>query len=111
MCSTFTRGAKPATRRVADGERMNPREGWRVRANARDDEHQGDEDLENSSVPGAAAPHPAAYGLSPPLFQPLTAYAARGRILPAAARENPHPGCREQQRRTGLDLGVRPGRR
>ena len=23
-CSTFTRGAKPATRRVADGERMNP---------------------------------------------------------------------------------------
>jgi hypothetical protein len=32
-CSTFTRGAKPATRRVADGERMNPREGMRVRAN------------------------------------------------------------------------------
>src|SRR5689334_9791736 len=25
-CSTFTRGAKPATRRVADGERMNPGE-------------------------------------------------------------------------------------
>ena len=24
VCSTFTRGAKPATRRVADGERMNP---------------------------------------------------------------------------------------
>jgi hypothetical protein len=23
-CSTFTRGAKPATRRAADGERMNP---------------------------------------------------------------------------------------
>ena len=23
-CSTFTHGAKPATRRVADGERMNP---------------------------------------------------------------------------------------
>jgi hypothetical protein len=23
-CSTFTRRAKPATRRVADGERMNP---------------------------------------------------------------------------------------
>jgi hypothetical protein len=43
VCSTFTRGAKPATRRVADGERMNPREGWRVRANTRDDEHQGDE--------------------------------------------------------------------
>jgi hypothetical protein len=26
VCSTFTRGAKPATRRVADGERMNPPE-------------------------------------------------------------------------------------
>ena len=41
---------------------------------------------------GAAAPDPAAYGLSPPLFQPLTAYAARGRIFPAPARETPHPG-------------------
>ena len=38
---------------------------------------------------GAAAPDPAAYGLSPPLFQPLTAYAARGRIFPAPARGNP----------------------
>jgi hypothetical protein len=27
VCSTFTRGAKPATRRVADGERMNPQGG------------------------------------------------------------------------------------
>lgn len=32
--------AKPATRRVADGEGMNPRDGVRVRANAGDDEHQ-----------------------------------------------------------------------
>jgi hypothetical protein len=38
-CSTFTLGAKPATRRVADGERMNPRKEWRVRANT-EDEHQ-----------------------------------------------------------------------
>ncbi len=38
---------------------------------------------------GAAAPDPAAYGLSPPLFQPLTAYAARGRIFPAPARGDP----------------------
>ena len=45
-CSTFTRGAKPATQRVADGERMNPREGWRVPANREDDEHQVDEHLE-----------------------------------------------------------------
>jgi hypothetical protein len=40
---------------------------------------------------GAAAPDPAAYGLSPPLFQPLTAYAARGRIFPAPARGTPQP--------------------
>ena len=40
---------------------------------------------------GAAAPDPAAYGLSPPLFQPLTAYAAHGRIFPAPARGNPAP--------------------
>ena len=38
---------------------------------------------------GAAAPDPAAYGLPPPLFQPLTAYAARGRIFPALARAEP----------------------
>ena len=38
---------------------------------------------------GAAAPDPAAYGLSPPLFQPLTAYAARSRIFPAPARGGP----------------------
>jgi hypothetical protein len=37
---------------------------------------------------------PAAYGLSPPLFQPLTAYAARGRIFPAPARRSPRkPIC------------------
>ena len=29
-CSAFTRGAKPATRKVADGERMNPRGWWRI---------------------------------------------------------------------------------
>jgi hypothetical protein len=51
-----------------------------------DDEHQGDERLKLSGTLGAAAPDPAAYGLSPPLFQPLTAYAARGRIFPAPAR-------------------------
>jgi hypothetical protein len=30
---------------VADGERMNPQEGWRVLANAGDHEHQGDEHI------------------------------------------------------------------
>jgi hypothetical protein len=39
----------------------------------------------------AAAPDPAAYGLSPPLFHPRTACAARGRIFPAPARGTPHP--------------------
>lgn len=43
-CSTFTRGAKPATRRVADGERMNhPQVRCRVRANTEDDELQDGE--------------------------------------------------------------------
>ena len=32
-CSTFTRWAKLATRKVADGERMNTGKEWRVRAN------------------------------------------------------------------------------
>ena len=43
VCSTFTRGAKPATRRVADGERMNPQGKGGAFAPGRDDEHQGDE--------------------------------------------------------------------
>ena len=73
----LTRGAKPATRRVADGERMNPQgRVARSRQYQGDVEHQGDEHLE--SGPG---------GGSPPLFQPLTAYAARGRIFPAPVRE------------------------
>jgi hypothetical protein len=43
-CSTFTRRAKPATRRVADGERMNTQEGVaRSRQHRRDVEHQGDD--------------------------------------------------------------------
>jgi hypothetical protein len=46
-CSTFTRGAKPATRRVADGERMNPQGKRGAYAPIQgDDEHQGDEHLE-----------------------------------------------------------------
>ena len=44
---------------------------------------------------GAAAPDPAAYGLSPPLFQPLTAYAAHGRIFPTPARGTPAPRLQE----------------
>jgi hypothetical protein len=51
---------------------------------------------------GAAALDPAAYGLSPPLFQPLTAYAASGRIFPAPARGTPHPELGHQR-------AIRPG--
>jgi hypothetical protein len=46
VCSTFTRGAKPATRRVADGERMNPQgKGGAFAPDTGDDEHQGDKRL------------------------------------------------------------------
>ena len=38
---------------------------------------------------GAAAPDPAAYGLSPPLFRPLTAYAARGTIFQISGPDGP----------------------
>ena len=44
VCSTFTREAKPATRRVADGERMNPQgKGGAFAPILGDGEHQGDE--------------------------------------------------------------------
>jgi hypothetical protein len=50
VCSTFTRGAKPATRRVADGERMNPQgKGGAFAPIQRDGEHQGDEHPELDS--------------------------------------------------------------
>jgi hypothetical protein len=49
-CSTFTRGAKPATRRVADGERMNPRgKGGAFAQIPGDGEHQGGERSELDS--------------------------------------------------------------
>ena len=49
VCSTFTRGAKPATRRVADGERMNPQgEVAHTRQYQETTSYQGDEDLQNT---------------------------------------------------------------
>jgi hypothetical protein len=48
-CSTFTHGAKPTTRRVADGERMNPQGKGGAFALRRDDEHHSGDDLENSA--------------------------------------------------------------
>jgi len=50
---------------------------WRVRANGGDDDHQGDEHLENSPHPGAAAPDPRVYGLVAPVFP--APYVLRGR--------------------------------
>lgn len=63
-----------------------------------DDEHQGDEHLGLSGAVGAAVPDPAAYELSSPLFQPLTAYAARGGVFPAPARGNSVEGSWGQTR-------------
>ena len=66
-----------------------PGEGWRVRVNAGDDEHQGDEHLV-SGPRGARAP-------VPPCMAPVAAFSAptvlrgRGRIFPAPARGNPAP--------------------
>ena len=56
-----------------------------------DDRHETTDQKGAQLQGGAAAPDPAAYGLSPPLFQPLTAYAARGRIFSAPARGTPAP--------------------
>ena len=62
-------------------------------ADSSDTRHETTDQNGTQPQGGAAAPDPAAYGLSPPLFQPLTAYAARGRIFPApSAREPLHPG-------------------
>ena len=66
-CSTFTRGAKPATRRVADGERMNPQgKGGAFAPIPRDVEHQGDEQLRGPQT------GPVRMASSAPLFHPLT---------------------------------------
>ena len=69
-----------------------PGEGWRVRANAGDDEHQGDEDLENSP-PHSGLPPRAPLCMAPvaPLFHPLPSYAdAAGSSLHQRGG-TPHP--------------------
>ena len=78
--------SKPATRRVADGERMNP--SGRVARSRRyrgDEEHQGDQQPENRHA-GARAPVPPVYGSGRPAFSPPTVLRGRGRIFPAPAR-------------------------
>jgi hypothetical protein len=56
-------------------------------ADSSDTRHETTDQKGTQLQGGAAIPDPAAYGLSPPLFQPLTAYTARGRIFPAPAGE------------------------
>jgi hypothetical protein len=92
-CSTVTRGAKPATRRVADGERMNPR--GRV---ARPRQYRKTTSTRTAgtwrtvSTRGLAAPGtPLSMGSPPLVFYHPAACAARGRIFPAPARGTPHP--------------------
>ena len=58
-------------------------------ADSSDTRHETTDQNGTQPQGGAAAPDPAAYGLSPPLFQPLTAYAARGRIFPAPSAREP----------------------
>ena len=69
-----------------------------VRADIGDDEHQGYEHLGLLAHSGGAAPDPVVYELSSPLFQPLAAYAARGRVFPAPARRNSVEGSWGQTR-------------
>ena len=74
VCSTFTRRGQaryPEGGRRREDEPLG--EGWRVRANAGDDEPQGDEHLENRHA-GARAPDPV-YGSGRPAFSPLPSYA------------------------------------
>jgi hypothetical protein len=68
----FTHGAKPATRRVADGERMNlPGKGGASAPIQETTSTGGGEHLENGRTPGAAAPDPACMAPVAPLFHPL----------------------------------------
>jgi hypothetical protein len=91
VCSTFTRGAKPAPRRVADGERMNPSgRGGAFAQITEHDGHQGDEHLV-SGPRGARAPVPPVYGSGRPAFSPPTVLRGRGMIFPAPARGIPAP--------------------
>jgi hypothetical protein len=82
----FPRGPKPATRRMADGERMNPPgRGGAFAPIQGDVEHQGDEHLENRPGEGSA-PRDRAYGLVRPAVSPPDVLLGRGRIFPAPAR-------------------------
>ena len=90
-CSTFTRGAKPATRRVADGERMNPPGKGGAYAPIRETSSTRATTTWRTVHAGAPPPCPRAYDLVGPAVSPPDVLRGRGRIFPAPARGNPAP--------------------
>jgi hypothetical protein len=75
-CSTFTRRAKPATRRVADGERMNPQgKGGAFAPIPRRRRAPGRRPPGEPSTRGLAPPYPPCMAPVAPLFHPLPSYA------------------------------------
>ena len=90
-CSTFTHGAKPATRRVADGERMNPQGGMASPRQYRGDvEHQGDEHLESGPGEGSRPRAPRVWLRSPRFFTPYRPTRTR-QDLPCTGAGDPAP--------------------
>ena len=92
VCSTFTRGAKPATRRVADGERMNPSgKGGAFAPLPRRRRAPGRRAPRERSTQGLRPRAPVRMASSAPLFHPLTSYAdAAGSCLHQRGG-TPHP--------------------
>src|SRR5450755_3517866 len=89
VCSTFTPGAKPAPRRVADGERMNPPRECAFAQIPEDHEHQGDENIKRRTRPQMTCPLRARSagqrrGLTGTSGQPVTPAHVRKAGRPAA---------------------------
>src|ERR1022692_2972477 len=89
VCSTFTPGAKPAPRRVADGERMNPPRECAFAQIPEDHEHQGDEYIKRRTRPQMTCPLRARSagqrrGLTGTSGQPVTPAHVRKAGRPAA---------------------------
>ena len=71
---------------------MNPwGKGGAFAPHAGDDEHQGDEDLENFPASGAATPRPACMAPVAPLFTPYRPPRTRQDLPCTSAGGAPHP--------------------
>jgi hypothetical protein len=97
VCSTFTPGAKPAPRRVADGERMNPPRECAFAQIPEDHEHQGDENIKRRTRPQMTCPLRARSagqrrGLTGTSGQPVTPAHVRKAGRPAAHTGLPSKG-------------------